>query len=426
MKLGLRRVNNTSLQGGASLWVNPNYKFTASKTTPKVFKEKRIPMSIQDESVYSGLSLLFNDTAKEIVSTENNQKIDVLKSYQRKDPDHEAKLNRSLKDLYPFISKKVLITSVEPLRSISEYYFGGAQGKLFRPKLNIHLAKVLWDAKNIQDIKGFYDHTIFMMQKVFASLIESIHNTSLMQDDIIDKADSRRNTKPPHTIYGIRNTVNSTIFNVGRAGRIIAAYKSSELYTIYTTILKNLTEGEIMQASKFRDFNDLDQVSRQYAVKTYYKTASLLAGGCRAVALINGEEKEVRDCMERFGSHVGMAFQYYDDILDYTANSKTLGKPALHDLKSGVVTGPVLVALNESVGTVEREFLENCIKNRLYDDDNMKKISSIIFEAGGVEKVMALCIHHLEEAIDCLKEFEDVESHKDLVGFVTKTILRDH
>ena len=120
-------------------------------------------------------------------------------------------------------------------------------------------------------------------------------------------------------------------------------------------IMDNLTAGEYIQAIKNRNFSNMDQLLSDYLIKSYYKTASLMAHSCRGVSLLNGKGLGEQEKCFRIGQHLGIAFQLIDDILDFTVSSEELGKNSLSDVKEGHLNGPVLFAVQELGRDKEKE-----------------------------------------------------------------------
>lgn len=102
-----------------------------------------------------------------------------------------------------------------------------------------------------------------------------------------------------------------------------------------------------MQARKNRDFRNMAQLLTDYMIKSYYKTASLMAHSCRGVCLLNEGTLETQEKCFRIGQHLGIAFQLIDDVLDFTSSTEDLGKDSLSDVKEGHLNGPVLFAIQE-------------------------------------------------------------------------------
>ena len=116
----------------------------------------------------------------------------------------------------------------------------------------------------------------FVKSLNWVALNEVLHNSSLLQDDILDKSGLRRNQKPAHLVFGEWETALTPIFLVGRAGKIIYTMDIPELYKFYSNIIIDLTTGEQIQSMIKKELtkNSIEEIYRMYLLKTYYKTAS--------------------------------------------------------------------------------------------------------------------------------------------------------
>ncbi|EGR30354.1 polyprenyl synthetase, putative, partial [Ichthyophthirius multifiliis] len=185
----------------------------------------------------------------------------------------------------------------------------------------------------------------------------NIHVSSLVHDDIIDNAYTRRGQQTTHVKYGYRQAAFSGDYIIGRSGQQIIKFNDLRMYQIYSSIMENLVNGEMQQAGikkKKKNFqNQMDQILKNYLLKTYYKTASLMAYSAQGVGILFNQEQQNQEQLFKFAQHLGISFQLADDMLDFTSDSVSLGKAALADLKEGNVTGPILFAIQEIKNTDE-------------------------------------------------------------------------
>lgn len=124
----------------------------------------------------------------------------------------------------------------------------------------------------------------------------------------------------------------------------------AEIVELLSRVLEHLVSGEVMQMSAAPEqLTSMDY----YLDKTFYKTASLMANSAQAVAILGEQQQPVCDLAWQYGRHLGLAFQIVDDLLDILGSSKQLGKPALNDLRSGIATAPVLLAVQEQPALIE-------------------------------------------------------------------------
>ena len=237
-----------------------------------------------------------------------------------------------------------------------------------------------------------------------AAVVEMIHAASLLHDDVIDDADTRRAKPSLNALYGNKTAImlgdilySKGFFELTTLGRDVAQ--------LISNAVTQLSIGELKDVSLSKNFNrDRDA----YLHMIYQKTASLMEASAGAAALLAGKPKET---YMTYGRNLGIAFQMIDDILDITADSATLGKPALHDFEEGKTTLPYIY-LYEALGTEEREKLRALHGKRLTSEEQrwikakMEEhgvIQKSFFEAKElVEEAIALMDHAGEEALSSI------------------------
>merc|ERR1719258_1012254 len=188
--------------------------------------------------------------------------------------------------------------------------------------------------------------TTYEKHRKLAAITEMIHTASLVHDDVLDGADTRRGGSAVHKLFSTKAAVLSGDFLLARASVALAKLEMPTVTQEMAKSLEALVQGEIMQLQSTAD----ERLSLEYYLtKSYCKTASLMAFSCKSAALLSqhSRESEVAVAAEKFGYHFGLAFQVIDDLLDFTGTSDTLGKPGLQDMALGLSTAPVLYALEE-------------------------------------------------------------------------------
>lgn len=234
-----------------------------------------------------------------------------------------------------------------------------------------------------------------------AAVVEMIHAASLLHDDVIDDAYTRRSKPSINALYG-----NKTAIMLGdilySKGFLELNNISAEVAKVVSNAVTQLSLGELHDVSLSKTFN-LDK--KAYLKMIYQKTASLMEASAGAAALLAGKDKAP---YMTYGRNLGMAFQMIDDILDITADAATLGKPALHDFVEGKTTLPYIY-LYEVLDASKKERLRS-LHAKLLTKDEQKwileemRVHQIIeksfFEARElVEEAIELMNHHGEEAL---------------------------
>lgn len=273
------------------------------------------------------------------------------------------------KELQPFAeSIQELVSTDQPILSMAaKHFFEKRHGKRFRPTIVQLMAKTVaactpeekqnkdweWSGASDIDIKGgkvtsqnHQGSEVWRKQAQLGQIVEMIHVASLIHDDVLDEADTRRGGEAVHKLYSNKVAVLAGDYLLARASVLLARLENTAVVQIMATALESLVAGEIMQLKASPD--ELLQME-SYLKKSYYKTASLICYACRSTALLGGHAygSTVATACEEFGFHMGLAFQIQDDILDFTAAADILGKPALADMNLGLSTAPILYAAQE-------------------------------------------------------------------------------
>ena len=188
---------------------------------------------------------------------------------------------------------------------------------------------------------------VWRRQAQLGQIVEMIHVASLIHDDVLDEADTRRGGEAVHKLYSNKVAVLAGDYLLARASVLLARLENTAVVQIMATALESLVAGEIMQLKSSPE--TLLEIET-YLRKSYYKTASLICYACRSTALLGGHAygSTVATACEEFGFHLGLAYQIQDDILDFTAAASVLGKPALADMDLGLSTAPILYAAQEN------------------------------------------------------------------------------
>ncbi|XP_060552177.1 all trans-polyprenyl-diphosphate synthase PDSS1-like [Ruditapes philippinarum] len=240
----------------------------------------------------------------------------------------ETEINNITQDI-----KKELLTVNPELLSVAEYYFDG-QGKLFRPMLIMLVAKAL-------NFHVCNDDSLSESQLKIAMIAEMIHTASLMHDDVIDAADTRRNKPSINQVWGQRKSIIAGDYVMAKASIALAKIRDEQVVSVVSQITEDLVRGEFMQlGSKEND----EERFNHYINKSFKKTASLLANSCKAVAVLGNCDEELAEAAYNYGKNIGISFQLIDDLLDFTSCDHVMGKPTAADLKLGLATAPVLYA----------------------------------------------------------------------------------
>jgi len=215
---------------------------------------------------------------------------------------------------------------------------------------------------------------------------------SLVHDDVIDDSYTRRGIPTVKANWGDQISIYTGTYLFAQSLILIAECNDPKISGILANISVNMCEGEIQQiVSSF----DTNQTIKDYFFRIKRKTALLISASCELGAVACGAPEYHVRALERFGYYLGMAFQMTDDILDLTANQKVLGKPVGSDLRQGIVTLPVIFALDLSP---ERERLAEIIQKSNKKEGEVLETIELIKDCGAIEKTFAVSNWYLAKA----------------------------
>eukprot|EP00898_Chlorokybus_atmophyticus_P001102 jgi/Chlat1/1993/Chrsp158S02295 len=315
--------------------------------------------------------------------------------------------------------RKMVITEVPALEAAADYFFKmGAQGKRFRPTILLLMASALPPGPHATYSA---EERRYKQQRI-AEITEMIHVASLLHDDVIDEAQTRRGVSSLNAVVGNKLAILAGDFLLARSSVTLASLKNVEVITLLSQVIEDLVTGEIMQMTAHPDLLlSLDHYTR----KTYYKTASLIANSAKSIAIFSGQPPEVCSHVYDFGKHLGLAFQIVDDILDFTGSSQTLGKPAHADIQEGIATAPVIFAAEQIPA------LQPMVTRRFKHDGDVGQALAMVERSNGIERAQQLAVQHARLAAEAVASLPPTDSaHANLcrqgLFHLTELVLTRH
>ena len=286
----------------------------------------------------------------------------------------------------------------------SHLLFSG--GKRLRPLLMIHSARIC-----------NYDNG-FEIQ--FSVLFEYLHAATLLHDDVVDEAAVRRGKKAAHTKWSAPKVVLTGDFLLATALDIAAKTKEPDIISVIAKITRDMSEGEIDQLDKK---GKLDLSEKEYLEIIKRKTAVLIQGACKSGAILARADREKTDALEQYGFHLGMAFQMADDLLDYTAGAKELGKNPGADLREGKLTLPLIHSLGNA-SLKDKKWMENVITATSFSPALFEELKEKLYAYKGIEYTEQKALDHVKKAKECLSIFHDGQSRELLCQIADYSIER--
>src|SRR5262249_43303726 len=233
-----------------------------------------------------------------------------------------------------------------------------------------------------------------------AAAVELIHAASLVHDDLVDEAERRRGVVTVHTRWDgdVALMVGDYLFALAAAEMALAP--DPRIITYFSRGVMTICEGEL---SPVLDVRPLETGMEQYLYKIGCKTAALFEAACKAGMVCGGGTQEQIDALGRFGYDLGMAFQIVDDVLDFTADEATLGKPAGNDLREGTITLPLIYAVDAGGGPA----LAAIVDLRPPDEERIRWAIDEVRRLGGDRRAMEDAWRYVESALSHLDSFPD-------------------
>ncbi|KAK1353905.1 putative solanesyl-diphosphate synthase 3, chloroplastic [Heracleum sosnowskyi] len=327
------------------------------------------------------------------------------------------KLNSvSVKNLFEIVADDLLVLNNNlqsivgaenpVLMSAAEQIFS-AGGKRMRPALVFLVSRATAEFVGLKELTK--EH------RRLAEIIEMIHTASLIHDDVLDESDMRRGKETVHQLYGTRVAVLAGDFMFAQSSWYLANLENLEVIKLISQVIKDFASGEIKQASSLFDCDvELDE----YLIKSYYKTASLIAASSKGAAIFSGVDSDVSEHMYQYGKNLGLSFQVVDDILDFTQSAEQLGKPAGSDLSKGNLTAPVIFALEK----VPR--LRDIIESEFCETGSLDEAIELVKSCGGIERAQDLAKEKADLAIKSLQCLPQSAYRLALEGMVKYNLER--
>ncbi len=249
-----------------------------------------------------------------------------------------------------------------------------------------------------------------------ASLVELLHTATLVHDDVVDEADTRRGFFSINALW--KNKIAVLVGDYLLSKGLLLSLNNNDytILQILSTAVKEMSEGELLQMEKSRKLN-LDESIYFEIIKN--KTASLLASCCGAGACSVHATDDVVAKLQLFGQKVGIAFQIKDDLFDY--GNANVGKPTGNDIKEKKLTLPLIYTLNK-VDKATKQKLIYTIKNENKKADKVQAVIDTVVAVGGIAYATDKMYAYKQEAMDILHTFAPSpvrDALEELVNYTT-------
>lgn len=277
-----------------------------------------------------------------------------------------------------------------------------AGGKRLRPSLSFLAAELLGVDKSVS--------------MPAALSVELLHSASLLHDDLIDDADTRRGREAAFKRYGNIVSIFAGDFMLAKVLGLLASTNNADFTQLMSDTAAMICEGEVLQFQT--------ATLEMFSFETYTKiiegkTAILIAAALESVAIIAKSPQAEREALRDFGMAYGRAFQMQDDYLDLLSDEATLGKPIGGDLREGKATYPILVLFDADV-----EEAREIIRRHARKENDVERMIQLVQQHGADKATKEKIINEANIAIKALDVFPDSEAKKHLVGLAEREIKR--
>jgi octaprenyl-diphosphate synthase len=297
------------------------------------------------------------------------------------------------------------VAGVEAITEIGEYLRAGG-GKRLRPALLL-LSSGLFPYQGRGAVR-------------LGAVVEIIHTATLVHDDIIDEAETRRGRPAANTQWGNSKCVLAGDWLYMQAFKIAVQERNFRILDTLIELTQQMVEGELLQIERLGKLVSLDE----HFDLIYRKTACLFSVCTRLGAILGGAAAEQEASLAQYGHDLGMAFQIVDDVLDLTASESVLGKPVASDLREGKVTMAVIHAL-ERCTVWERKKIETVVRERAFDGVTHAEILEILERYGSLEAASTRALQFAELARNAICSFPDSEFKRALLWAPEFVVARE-
>ena len=296
-------------------------------------------------------------------------------------------------------------SEIELLLKIGNYILSSG-GKRLRPVLVLIFSKLL---------KGRNEDRDFPL----AIAMEYLHTASLLHDDVVDGAETRRGKPSANRVFGNDMVVLTGDYMYANALYLFSIYGDLDMIRNVSDSVKKMSEGQLLELKKI---GDLDMSFEEYFKILEGKTAVLFGSCCYVGAALGKGSMEQKESAYRYGLNIGLAFQLIDDYLDYSSSEEKLGKPVCNDLREGKITYPLLSILDK-LSNEEKELVKNVIRDINPGAEQINQIKEIVQKKGGMINTIKKAKELVNNALYELENFPDneyLEKLRELAKFIVE------
>lgn len=253
------------------------------------------------------------------------------------------------------------------------------------------------------------------------AVIEMLHSATLIHDDIIDNAGVRRGRASVNAQWGSEITVLMGDWLYMTAFRLALGERRLEILDVLIEATRKMVEGELIQLAVN---GDLDITEEQHLEISTRKTACLFSACSQIAGILGAAGKDKEESLRLYGLNVGLAFQLVDDVLDFTSDEDTLGKPVGSDLKEGKLTLPLIYLMRDGEPG-HRELVKRALSENGSDPAARNEVIQLVRDYRTADRVLEKAHDYARKAVACLQDFPSSSARDALLSIPEYIVERD-
>lgn len=296
-----------------------------------------------------------------------------------------------------------LDSEVVLIRTIGDYIVQSG-GKRMRPALLLLVARAL----------GYEGH----LHQLLAAVVEFIHTSTLLHDDVVDESDLRRGRSTANAVFGNAASVLVGDYLYSRSFEMMVEADSMRVMQVLSQATTVIAEGEVLQ---LLNVHDPDVSFERYLQVVRYKTAKLFEAAAQVGAIVAGASAAHEEAAAAYGRHIGTAFQLIDDVLDYSGDAEALGKNVGDDLREGKPTLPLIRVME--VGTPEqRDLIRRAIET---GEADFEAVAAAIRDTHALDYTREAAVREADLAREAARQLPVSDISEILLQFCSFAVERD-
>ena len=294
------------------------------------------------------------------------------------------------------------IIEEETISNLYEYIFR-TNGKQLRAQLSL--------------ISSSIDKRMGKRRLKLAAVIELLHTATLVHDDVVDDSPVRRGIKSVNNIWSNAHGVLIGDYIYSKAFMLMVELGNSEILNELSKATNDISKGELIQLDAI---NNKEITLKKLEAISYFKTGRLFEASARCGAILSkGDSKYIKN-VSSCSKNLGIVFQIKDDLLDYSQDESTLGKPILQDLREGKVTYPFFFAYKNANRNEKKELELLLGKKKL----NQKKVFQLISRLKGIEETQKLALKYIDIATSSAMDIDNKNIRKEMLNLLDASLYR--